>query len=104
MKDKDELHFTLPFAVGGCTREFLLECLADYQVMACYIVTKDAQLQPDNFMRAVIEWLIRHAAPLDLHPLQVIRLLLLEKHYHLGEKWCTAGASLFSSRKRVCYS
>jgi hypothetical protein len=91
MKDKDEPHFTLPFAVGGCSREFLLKCLADYQVVASYKYNKDGQLQPENYMRAVNIYINKHLSPLDVHPLQAIRLMLLERYYQLGEKWCKPG-------------
>lgn len=93
MKDKDEAHFTLPFLVGGCDREFLLKCLQDYQTVASFRVNKEGQLQPDTFMRAVTMFTNKHLSPLDVHPIQAIRLMLLEGYYQLGERWCKPGAS-----------
>jgi hypothetical protein len=91
MKDKDENHFSLPFLCGGCDRAFLAKCYADYQAVASYKVNKDGQLQPDNYMKAVNVYINKHLPPLDVHPLQAIRFMLLEKYYQLGEKWCKPG-------------
>lgn len=94
MKDKDENHFSLPFLVGGCTREFLLKCFHDYQLVSSFKYNKDGQLQPENFMRAVVLFINKFLGGLDIHPLQALRIMLLEKYYQLGEKWCKPGARL----------
>jgi hypothetical protein len=91
MKDKDENHFSLPFLCGGCDRAFLAKCYMDYQAVASYKWHKDGQLQPDNFMKAVNVYVNKHLPPLDVHPIQAIRFMLLEKYYQLGEKWCKPG-------------
>jgi hypothetical protein len=55
---------------------------------------------------AVILFINKHCAPLDLHPLQALRLLLLERKHQLGEKWCKPGTVLFccpSPRLPVMY-
>jgi hypothetical protein len=94
MKDKHEAHFTLPFLCGGCDRAFLEKCLQEYQVVSSFRVNKDGQLQPDNFTRAVLMYGNKHLSPLDIHPLQALRLMLLEKYNQLGEKWCKPGVLL----------
>jgi hypothetical protein len=104
MKDKSEPHFSLPFMVGGCDRAFLERCLQDYQVVASFKYNKDGQLQPDSFMKAVTIYINKHLSPLDIHPIQAVRLMLLEKYYQLGEKWCKPGAlAIFSHRSRSCF-
>jgi hypothetical protein len=100
MKDKDENHFSLPFLCGGCDRAFLAKCYTDYQAVASYKVNKDGQLQPENYMKAVNVYMNKHLPPLDVHPLQAIRLMLLEKYYQLGEKWCKPGTHLL----QYCFS
>jgi hypothetical protein len=94
MKDKSEPHFSLLFMCGGTDRAFLEKCLQDYQVVASWRYNKDGQLQPESFMKAVVTYTNKHLAPLDIHPLQSLRLMLLEKHYQLGEKWCKPGMTL----------
>jgi hypothetical protein len=94
MKDKSEPHFSLPFTVGGCDRAFLEDCLRDYEVVASYKYNKDGQLQPDLIMKYVTAYVLRHLSPLDIHPIQAVRLMLLEKYFQLGEKWCKPGAQL----------
>lgn len=91
MKDKDDNHFSLPFDCGGCDGAFLAKCYLDYQAVASYKRHKDGQLQPDNFMKAVTTNINKHLPPFDVHPLQALRIMLLEKYYQLGEKWCKPG-------------
>jgi hypothetical protein len=104
MKDKCEPHFSLPFMVGGCDRAFLERCLQDYQAVASYNFNKDRQLQTDSFMKAVTIYINKHLSPLHIHPIQAVRLMLLEKYYPLGEKWCKPGAHSHSSnRSKGCF-
>lgn len=93
MKDKQEPHFSLLFMCGGTDRAFLERCLQDYQTVASRRYNKYGQLQPDNFMKAVATYTNKHLTPLDIHPLITLRLMLLEKHYQLGETWCKPGVN-----------
>jgi hypothetical protein len=45
-------------------------------------------------MKCVTAYVLRHLSPLDIHPIQAVRLMLLEKYFQLGEKWCKPGAQL----------
>jgi hypothetical protein len=69
----------------------LAKCYTDYQAVASFKVNKDGQLQPENYMKAVNVYMIKHLPPLNVHPLQAIRLMLLEKNYQLGEKFFRPG-------------
>jgi hypothetical protein len=91
MKDKDENPFSLPLLCGGCDRAFLAKCYTDYQAVASYKVSKDGQLHPETYMRAVNVYINKHLPPLDVHPIQAIRFMLLEKYFQLSEKWCKPG-------------
>jgi hypothetical protein len=91
MKDKDENHFSLPFLCGGCDRAFLAKCYTDDQAVASYKVSKDGQLHPETYMRAVNVYINKHLPPLDVHPIQAIRFILLENYFQLSEKWCKPG-------------
>jgi hypothetical protein len=101
MKDKLEPHFSLPFTVGGCDRTFLEQCFQDYQVVASYKYNKDGQLLPDSFMKHVTTWVLKHMSPLDIHPIQAVRIMLLEGYWQLSEKWCKPGAITSTSCYRV---
>ena len=91
MKDKHETHFCLPVMAGGIDRAFLEKCYTEYQVVASFKYNKEGQLAPDTYMKAVVMFVNKHLLPLDVHPIQALRFMLLEKHYQLSEKWCKPG-------------
>jgi hypothetical protein len=47
-------------------------------------------------MKYVTAYVLKHLSPLDIHPIQAVRLMLLEKYFQLGEKWCKPDAQLQS--------
>lgn len=97
MKDKHEPHFQLTVLAGGFDA-FLETCFTEYQVVASYKYNKDGQLAPDPFMMQVVMYINKHLLPRDVHPIQAIRLMLLEEHYQMSEKWCKAGMFLLCTR------
>jgi hypothetical protein len=78
---------------GGCNLTFLHQCLDDYQAVSWWKWRPQGALQPDNYMTHVMTFERKHLTPLDIHPVQVIRLMLLEGFYIMGEKWCKPGVS-----------
>jgi hypothetical protein len=52
MKDKDEAHFSLPFLVGGCNREFVLKC---FQLMA-RLVLPTKRTKKGMMMMTMMNW------------------------------------------------
>jgi hypothetical protein len=93
MKDKGQEHWKLPFMCGGCNLTFLHHCLDDYQAVSSWKWKPQGALQPDNFMMHVINFERKHLTPLDIHPVQGIRLMLLDGYFTMGEKWCKPGTS-----------
>jgi hypothetical protein len=87
MKDSGCDHHTLPFMCGGCDIAFLNRCLNDYQAVSLWKWRREGALNPDTFMQHVITFDRKHLTPLDLHPVQVIRIMLIDGYYHFGERW-----------------
>jgi hypothetical protein len=106
MKDSGCDHHSLPFMCGGCDVAFLNHCLNDYQAVSLWKWRREGALNPDTFMQHVITFDRKHLTPLDLHPVQVLRIMLIEGYYHFGERWakpvgathlhfCTAATDTF---------
>jgi hypothetical protein len=91
MKDSGCDHFKLPFMCGGCDLEFLHRCLNDYQAVALWKWNRNGSLQPDNFLQHLVTFERKNLSPLDVHPVQVLRLMLMDGFFHLGEKWAKPG-------------
>jgi hypothetical protein len=87
MKDSGCDHHSLPFMCGGCDIAFLNRCLNDYQAVSLWKWRREGALNPDTFMQHVITFERKHLTPLDLHPVQVLRIMLLDGYYHFGERW-----------------
>jgi hypothetical protein len=93
MKDKGQEHWKLPFICGACNLTFLHQCLDDYQAVSLWKWKPQGALQPDKFMMHDITFERKHLKPLDIHPVQVVRLMLLDGFFIIGEKWCKLGMS-----------
>jgi hypothetical protein len=102
MKDKGQEHWKLSFLCGGCNLTFLHQCLDDYQAVSLWKWKPQGALQPDNFMMHVITFERKHLTPLDIHPVQVIRLMLLDGYFIMGEKWCKPGMSCLHPQSSLC--
>jgi hypothetical protein len=87
MKDSGCDHHSLPFMCGGCDIAFLNSCLNDYQAVSLWKWRREGALNPDTFMQHVITFDRKHLTPLDLHPAQIIRIMLVDEYYHFGERW-----------------
>jgi hypothetical protein len=87
MKDSGQDHHSLPFMCGGCDFAFLNRCLNDYQAVSLWKWRREGALNPDTYMQHVITFERKHLTPLDLHPAQVLRIMLLDGYYHFGERW-----------------
>jgi hypothetical protein len=87
MKDSGCDHHSLPFMCDGCDITFLNRCLNDYQAVSLWKWTRERALKPDKFMQHVITVDRKHITPLDLHPVQVLRITLIDGYYRFGERW-----------------
>jgi hypothetical protein len=87
MKDSGCDHHSLPYMCSGCDIAFLNCCLDDYQAVSLCKLRREGALNPDTFMQHVITFDRKQLTPLDVHPVQVLRIMLNDGCYYFGERW-----------------
>ena len=102
MKDTQVDHHHLHFLCEGCDVPFLLRCLKEYQAVSIWRWCREAALNPDNYYQHVVTYERKHLTPLDIHPIQVIRVMLLEGFWIVGEKWAKPGVCMYNSKNMWC--
>jgi hypothetical protein len=94
MKDAQADHHKLHFLCGGCDVAFLLRCLNEYQAVSTWRWRREGALNPDTFYQHLVTFERKHLTPLDIHWIQVVRVMLLDGFWLIGEKWAKPGARL----------
>ena len=94
MKDAGQPHHSLPWMVGGVTRQFLNECFVKYHQVSNRVAKGRTELAATTTFQHMGTHVDRHIWPLHLHPAQLVRLMLLNGNYMLSSKLCNPGADL----------
>jgi hypothetical protein len=103
MKDSGCDHHTMPFICGGCDFAFLTRCLNDYQAVSKWKWRREGALNPDTYMQHLVTFDRKHLTPLDLHPIQVFRIMLVDGFFQLGERWAKPQGETFCTAQHLLF-
>ena len=78
---------------GGVTRAYIERCGAAYAQVSNKTTRGRTALEPSTWGKLVLDFIDARVYPLDLHMVQVVRLMLMSGSFYLGGKWANAGAS-----------